>query len=171
MKEQLLYLSSVVQFLLQFSEPVLANHRVAYDNAQEHACFVLPYVSGRILLEGACPMLELSMIVSLTYDRRRSWTARFCNTRPIKLLVRKQSSLSHLCINASFYQDRLGTNMGKTQKRARFLAASLRYATLYSYSYVLLAGVLSTIKSIEWKKRSTCCNMTCQSIVILAMDI
>lgn len=31
-------------------------------------------------------MLELSMIVSLTYDRRRSWTARFCNTRPIKLL-------------------------------------------------------------------------------------
>lgn len=41
---------------------------------------------GRIILEGLCPMLELSMIVSLTYDRRRSWTARFCNTRPIRLL-------------------------------------------------------------------------------------
>eukprot|EP01043_Picozoa_sp_COSAG02_P026807 COSAG02_NODE_1555_length_11948_cov_28.444932_5_plen_110_part_00 len=41
---------------------------------------------GRIVLEGLCPMLELSMIVSLTYDRRRSWTARFCNTRPIRLL-------------------------------------------------------------------------------------
>ena len=26
------------------------------------------------------------MIVSLTYDKRRSWTARFCNTRPIKTL-------------------------------------------------------------------------------------
>lgn len=47
--------------------------------------FAFP-IMGRIVLEGLCPMLELSMIVSLTYDRRRSWTARFCNTRPIKLL-------------------------------------------------------------------------------------
>lgn len=47
--------------------------------------FAFP-IMGRIVLEGLCPMLELSMIVSLTYDHRRSWTARFCNTRPIKLL-------------------------------------------------------------------------------------
>jgi peptidoglycan/LPS O-acetylase OafA/YrhL len=47
--------------------------------------FAFP-IMGRIVLEGHCPMLELSMIVSLTYDHRRSWTARFCNTRPIKLL-------------------------------------------------------------------------------------
>ena len=119
MKEQLLHLSSVVQFLLQFSEPVLANHRVAYDNAQEHACFVLPYVSGRILLEGACPMLELSMIVSLTYDRRRSWTARFCNTRPIKLLVRRQSSLRHLCIKCIILpRQARDKHRESTQKRA-----------------------------------------------------
>ena len=37
-------------------------------------------------LEPVVPMLELSMIVSLTYDERQSYVARFCNSRPIKWL-------------------------------------------------------------------------------------
>ena len=31
--------------------------------------------------------------------------------------VRKTVFLSHLCINATFYQDRLGTNIGKTHPK------------------------------------------------------
>lgn len=36
---------------------------------------------GRQLLEGLAPMLELAILVTLTYDRRMSWTSRVCNTR------------------------------------------------------------------------------------------
>ena len=39
-----------------------------------------------MLIEGLCPILELSIIVSLTYDGRKSWSSRFCNWAPVKLL-------------------------------------------------------------------------------------
>jgi peptidoglycan/LPS O-acetylase OafA/YrhL len=44
----------------------------------------LQYHQGRILLEFIVPGLELELIVALTYDGRRSWTARFCNWSPIQ---------------------------------------------------------------------------------------
>eukprot|EP01046_Picozoa_sp_COSAG06_P014354 COSAG06_NODE_889_length_11746_cov_48.163733_4_plen_64_part_00 len=38
-------------------------------------------------------------------------------------MVRKRLFLSHLCINRSFYQDRLETNVGKVEKKVAFFAA------------------------------------------------
>lgn len=37
--------------------------------------------TGRVVLEGIFPLLELALIVSLTYDGGTSYTARFCNLR------------------------------------------------------------------------------------------
>lgn len=36
-------------------------------------------INGRAQLEGWLPMLELAILVGLTYDGRSSWTSRFCN--------------------------------------------------------------------------------------------
>ena len=35
------------------------------------------------MLEGFFPLLELALIVSLTYDGGSSYTARYCNLRPV----------------------------------------------------------------------------------------
>jgi hypothetical protein len=49
--------------------------------------------------------------------------------------------------NASFYQDRLGTNIGKTQKRVAFFAgrASLAHDRLYSFHNTLAGHSLNYI--------------------------
>jgi hypothetical protein len=44
--------------------------------------------------------------------------------------------LSHLCIKATFYQDRLGTNIGKTQKVDRFSSGGF-YAQLVTNIFML----------------------------------
>ena len=55
-------------------------------------------------LEPVVPMLELSMIVSLTYDERQSYVARFCNSRPIKWLGEISMSfyMCHMVYNRPF---------------------------------------------------------------------
>ena len=40
-------------------------------------------ILARIVLEPILPMLELGIIVTLTYDERLSYTSQFCNSRPI----------------------------------------------------------------------------------------
>ena len=46
----------------------------------------LQSIQGRVWLEAIVPYLELAIIVGLTYDGRRSYTSRFCNTRAITWL-------------------------------------------------------------------------------------
>eukprot|EP01052_Picozoa_sp_SAG31_P026252 SAG31_NODE_2366_length_5859_cov_4.794097_5_plen_439_part_00 len=43
-------------------------------------------IGARLQLEALLPMLELSIIISLTYDGRQSWTSRFCNWGPVQWL-------------------------------------------------------------------------------------
>lgn len=45
--------------------------------------FVMP-IGGRIWLECVAPAWQLELIVALTYDGRRSITARFCNWAPVR---------------------------------------------------------------------------------------
>ena len=44
------------------------------------------HIMGRIWLEAICPYLELALILALTFDGRRSWTSRFCNSKQITWL-------------------------------------------------------------------------------------
>jgi hypothetical protein len=68
-------------------------------------------------------------IVRKTHGETKRW--RFVSL----VQARKRHFLRHLYINALFYQDRLGTNMGKTQKKCRFLARFLSFAGIHSVEF------------------------------------
>ena len=63
-------------------------------------------IQGRAIAEAMVPMLELGLIVSLTYDSGSSWTARFCNTRAVRTLgdVSMSFYMAHMIVMQQLMQ-------------------------------------------------------------------